>query len=84
MILVWSMKNPNFPEFIYNTESGVMCIDISPEHPFLVAVGFYDGNVAVFNLKEPKDVPSWVCPIHSKHTEPVWQVNTLESFQEED
>jgi len=30
---------------VYSTDAGVMSIDIHPEHPFLVAVGLYDGNV---------------------------------------
>ena len=30
--------------FIFQTESGVMCLDVHPEHPHLVAVGFYNGT----------------------------------------
>ncbi len=31
--------------YIFHTESGVMCLDVHPEHSNLVAVGFYDGKV---------------------------------------
>ena len=29
--------------YIYPVQSGVMCLDIHPEHSSLVAVGLYDG-----------------------------------------
>lgn len=50
------MKNPSYPEYTFPTESGVMCLDIHPEHPYLVAAGFYDGSVGVFNVTEGKSV----------------------------
>jgi dynein intermediate chain 1 len=33
--------------YIFHTESGVMCLDVHPEHSNLVAVGFYDGVVYI-------------------------------------
>ena len=57
MIMIYSLKNPSYPEFIYSTESGVMCLDIHPKHPHLLAVGFYDGSVGVFNVTERSSVP---------------------------
>lgn len=33
--------------YVYSTDAGVMSIDIHPEHPFLVVVGLYDGNVVL-------------------------------------
>ena len=69
------MKNPSFPEFIYPTESGVMCLDIHPEHPYLVAVGFYDGSVGVYNLTKQETKPLYQSTAKTgKHTDPVWQV----------
>ena len=75
LICVYSLKNPSFPEFTYETESGVMSLDFHPEHPYLIAVGFYDGAVAVYNLQEPTSNPSCISSAKSgKHTDPVWQV----------
>ncbi|XP_043933769.1 dynein axonemal intermediate chain 1 [Protopterus annectens] len=75
MLLLYTLKNPNFPEFIFNTESGIMCLDIHVDHPCFVVVGFYDGNVAVFNLKEKISQPAYKSTAKSgKHTDPVWQV----------
>lgn len=75
MILCYSMKNPSFPEYIYPTDSGVMCLDIHSEHPYLLAVGFYDGSVGVFNLTKGENKPLYQSTAKSgKHTDPVWQV----------
>ena len=75
MILFYSLKNPSYPEYIYSTESGVMCLDFHPEQPYLVCVGFYDGSVAVFNVVENKTGPIYQSTAKTgKHTDPVWQV----------
>ncbi|KAG7476534.1 hypothetical protein MATL_G00083930 [Megalops atlanticus] len=75
MLLFYSLKNSTFPEFIFPTLSGVMCLDIHEKLSHLVAVGFYDGCVAVYNLKEESPQPSYRSTAKSgKHTDPVWQV----------
>ncbi|XP_033108789.1 dynein intermediate chain 2, ciliary-like [Anneissia japonica] len=74
-LLLYTLKNPSYPDCIYDTESGVMCLDIHPEHPYLVAVGFYDGSVAVFNLTTTSSKPMFQSTAKSgKHTDPVWQI----------
>lgn len=75
MLLLYTMKNPSFPEYVFSSESGIMCLDIHNDHPYLVAVGFYDGNVAIYNLKKATSQPSYKSSAKSgKHTDPVWQV----------
>ncbi|XP_042660758.1 dynein axonemal intermediate chain 1 isoform X2 [Tyto alba] len=74
MLLLYTMKNPSFPEYVFSSESGIMCLDFHNDHPYLVAVGFYDGNVAIYNLKKATSQPSYKSSAKSgKHTEPVWQ-----------
>ncbi|XP_030048711.1 dynein axonemal intermediate chain 1 isoform X2 [Microcaecilia unicolor] len=74
MLLLYSMKNPSFPEFIFGTDSGIMCLDIHQEHPYILAVGFYDGNVAIYNLKKPSSHANYMSSSSAgKHTDPVWQ-----------
>ena len=42
---------------------------------FLVCVGFYDGNVAVYNILDKRNEPTFTSTAKSgKHTDPVWQV----------
>uniref|UniRef100_A0A8C3UWH5 Dynein axonemal intermediate chain 1 n=1 Tax=Catharus ustulatus TaxID=91951 RepID=A0A8C3UWH5_CATUS len=75
MLLVYTLKNPSFPEYSFSSESGIMCLDFHSDHPHLLAVGFYDGNVAIYNLKKASSQPSYKSSAKSgKHTEPVWQV----------
>ena len=76
MLLCYTLKNPSFPEYIYPTTSGVMCVDIHPEHPYLVAVGFYDGSVGVYNVTDNDSKPIYQSTAKTgKHTDPVWQVS---------
>ncbi|NP_001085877.1 dynein, axonemal, intermediate chain 1 L homeolog [Xenopus laevis] len=75
MVQFYSLKNPSFPEYVFSTDTGVMCLDIHREHPYLLAVGLYDGNVAVYNLKANTQLPAFISSAKSgKHTDPVWQV----------
>ncbi|XP_060617128.2 dynein axonemal intermediate chain 1 [Anolis sagrei] len=76
MLLLYTLKNPSFPEYIFNSESGIMCLDIHVDHPYLIVVGFYDGNVAIYNLKKPVgSQPGYKSSTKSgKHSDPVWQV----------
>lgn len=75
MLVFYSLKNPSFPEYIYRTASGVLCLDINEQFSYLVAVGFYDGCVAVYNLKKEGTEPVYKSSVRTgKHTGPVWQV----------
>ncbi|XP_010008637.1 PREDICTED: dynein intermediate chain 1, axonemal, partial [Nestor notabilis] len=74
MLLLYTMKNPSFPEYIFSSESGIMCLDFHDDYPYLMAVGFYDGNVAIYNLKTTSHPSYKSCAKSGKHTEPVWQV----------
>lgn len=75
MLLFYSLKNPSYPEHIYTTPSGIMCLDIHPVKTYLLCVGFYDGNVAVYNILTKDEEPAYLSTAKSgKHTDPVWQV----------
>uniref|UniRef100_A0A3Q1EEL9 Dynein axonemal intermediate chain 1 n=1 Tax=Acanthochromis polyacanthus TaxID=80966 RepID=A0A3Q1EEL9_9TELE len=75
MLLFYTYKNCSFPEYIYPTSSGVLCLDIHEQCTYLVAVGFYDGSVAVYNLKMEGKEPIYKSTAKTgKHTAPVWQV----------
>jgi hypothetical protein len=55
-----------------------MCLDIHPENAFLVAVGLYDGKVAVYDFREVKNPVFQSDARMGKHTDPVWQVHVWE------
>ncbi|CAF0999726.1 unnamed protein product [Rotaria magnacalcarata] len=75
MFLIYSLKNPSFPENIFYADTGVMSLDFHPNHPNLLCSGFYDGSVAVYNIAEENKRPKYQSTARNgKHTDPVWQV----------
>ena len=78
MVLMYTLKNPSYPEHIIETKSGVLCLDNHPEYPNLIAVGFYDGSVGVINVKDSENAMKYLSTAKTgKHTDPVWQVGKL-------
>ena len=74
-ICCFSLKNTSYPEYIFPTESGVLSLDFHPNHPSLLAVGCYDGNVAVFDIASTSSKPIFSSSILTgQHRDPVWQV----------
>ena len=81
MVCCFSLKNTSHPEYTFNTDSGVMCLDFHQHHQSLLAVGCYDGTVLVFDVRNKVNRPIYSSSIRTgKHTDPVWQVH----WQEED
>ena len=54
--------------------TGVMCLDFHPQHPNLLAVGFYDGSVSVFDVRRPTKPLYASTAATGKHTDPVWEI----------
>lgn len=71
MLLFYSLKNSTYPEYVFHTDCGVMCLDIHEHLSYLMAVGFDDGSVAVYNLKEDRPQPVYKSTSNSN---PVWKV----------
>lgn len=83
MICFYSLKNPGYPEYIFQAESGVLCLDIHPELHSLICVGFNDGSVGVYKLNQEKEGPLYLSTAYSnKNTDPVWQVKWLRSDEQ--
>lgn len=77
MLTMYTLKNPSSPEYVCETESGVMCLDFHPEHPNFIAAGFYDGSVGVYSVVTPANKIELMYQSTAKtgkHTDPVWQV----------
>lgn len=76
MICCYTLKNTSYPEYIYTTDSGVLCLDFHPQHPSLLAIGCYDGNVAVFDVSKNMTQPLYSSSVLTgHHSDPVWQVS---------
>ncbi|KAJ1553941.1 cytoplasmic dynein with WD40 domain, partial [Nowakowskiella sp. JEL0078] len=74
MIACFTLKNPSHPEYLFVTETGVMCLDFHPQRPFMIAAGLYDGNVVVYNIAKKSETPIYKSHKTGKHTDPVWQI----------
>ncbi|TDG50683.1 hypothetical protein AWZ03_002987 [Drosophila navojoa] len=74
-LCLFTVKNPAYPDYIIQTDCGVMCCDIHPNYPFLVVLGLYDGNVCVYDLRDGCKAPMYVSRgVKCKHAECVWQI----------
>ncbi|CAH8605395.1 unnamed protein product [Dicrocoelium dendriticum] len=75
LICFYTLKNPEYPEYIFETESGVLSLDLHPDLPHMLCVGFYDGAVGVYNINQRKSGPLYLSTAKTgKHTDPVWEV----------
>uniref|UniRef100_A0A2K6KWU5 Dynein axonemal intermediate chain 4 n=1 Tax=Rhinopithecus bieti TaxID=61621 RepID=A0A2K6KWU5_RHIBE len=75
----WSIKNPMWPERIYQSPYGVTAVDFSIGAPNLLAVGYHNGTIAIYNVRSNSNVPvldSSESP--QKHLGPVWQLQWIE------
>ena len=74
-MVLFSLKNPTYPEYVCNAPGEVMCVDIHPKHPHIIVVGLVRGNVAVYNLQSKENNPSHISTNRNgKHKDIVWKV----------
>jgi WD40 repeat protein len=57
LVCCWSLKNPEFPERFYRTEAGITSLAFSQKHSNLLAVGMFDGNILVFDVRNNNTAP---------------------------
>ncbi|XP_048581208.1 dynein axonemal intermediate chain 4-like isoform X2 [Nematostella vectensis] len=78
----WSIKNPEYPERVFHLNTGVTALDFSGAHPNLLAVGLYDGTIAIYNIRCTDDSPALDSSESvGKHTSPVWQLQWVDREQ---
>ena len=64
---------------MFHSEVGVTAMDFSLTNPNLLAVGLYDGTIAVYNVKVSDSDPvldTFEC--NQRHTAPVWQLKWIQ------
>ena len=75
LVLCWSLKNPRWPCKIIRTKHSVTSLDFSSEFAHLLAVGSYNGGVAIYDVREEGDRPVLeAAHATGKHSEPVWGI----------
>jgi len=76
-LCVFSLKSTAYPEKVIWCESGVMAMAFHPEEQYssLLAVGHYDGSVAVYDVRRRDDSPIYSSESpETHHADPVWAV----------
>lgn len=51
-IMFWTLKNPSYPEKIIEYPSRITSCKFSEINPSLIAVGTYDGIVAIYDVRK--------------------------------
>ena len=51
MIAIWTLKNPNYPEQFIKTEKPALSVKFSKLNPHLLACGFMDGNLSIYDTR---------------------------------
>ncbi|NWW43065.1 WDR78 protein, partial [Pedionomus torquatus] len=75
----WSLKNPTWPERIFQCKHSVTALDFSLASPNLLAVGMYNGSVAIYDVRSRNDAALLdSSESTNKHTGPVWQLRWVE------
>jgi WD40 repeat protein len=80
LVLFWSLRNPEYPEKVLRTSAPVTSLDFSKLSPMLLAVGLYNGDINVYDVK--REGKEWSIPVESStsmnmgtgHTDAVWHV----------
>ncbi|NXJ72081.1 WDR78 protein, partial [Rostratula benghalensis] len=75
----WSLKNPMWPERVFQCEHGVTALDFSVGRPNLLAVGMYNGSVAIYDVRSRNHAALLdSSESTNKPTGPVWQLRWVE------
>uniref|UniRef100_A0A3B3TZ99 Dynein axonemal intermediate chain 4 n=1 Tax=Poecilia latipinna TaxID=48699 RepID=A0A3B3TZ99_9TELE len=73
LICCWSLKNLVWSERVFSCHSSVTCLEFSSSNPSHLAIGMYDGSVAIYNVQVGDDT---ACIANSRdcakrHTQPL-------------
>mmetsp|Transcript_5976 Transcript_5976/g.13861 ORF Transcript_5976/g.13861 Transcript_5976/m.13861 type:complete len:746 (-) Transcript_5976:24-2261(-) len=83
LVLFWSLKNPEYPMKVYRTECSVTSLAFADKSVNLLAVGLYDGTVAVYDVRKPEDKPVLESSYTGgKHSDCVWEVRWVDKGSE--
>ncbi|XP_009070087.1 PREDICTED: WD repeat-containing protein 78, partial [Acanthisitta chloris] len=75
----WSLKNPMWPERIFQCEHGVTALDFSKASPYLLAVGMSNGSVSIYDVRSQNDIAMLDSSASlNRHISPIWQLRWVE------
>ncbi len=83
-VAVFSLKNSKYPEIVIPTKSTVCCLDWHPKKSALLALGFYDGNVGVLDIRNSKSRELIYRSSSRKHFDPIWEIQWQQQSSDDD
>jgi hypothetical protein len=79
LILCWSAKNPEWPDRVYTSSSSVTAVDFSKLNPGLLAAGYADGRIVIYDVRQASTIPVLDdSEGNGKHRDPVWELKWVE------
>ena len=79
LLLIWSLRNPAYPEKIYRLPDPVISVAFSKRFPSVVAAGTESGVIYLFDLKKEETTPVMdTITSPSRHRESVWQLEWVD------
>ena len=79
LVAFWTLKNPNFPEKMIQTENSVTALAFSTLTPNLLAIGDSAGGILIFDCQNDDNVPiAESREIDEKHTDVIWEVRWVQ------
>nr|XP_045610725.1 dynein intermediate chain 2, ciliary-like [Procambarus clarkii] len=85
MLCLFTLKNPASPERVFHAPCGVLSLHFHPKHGSMVAAGWSDGTVVMYDVRSPTApviIPSTT--MTGKHLLPVTQVVWVDTEPGED
>ncbi|XP_063868428.1 dynein axonemal intermediate chain 1-like [Scylla paramamosain] len=85
MLCLYTLKNPSTPERVFRAPCGVTCVSFHPQYGSVLAAGWADGTVVVYEARPPGQPGVLAsCTGSGKHLLPVSQVQWVSTDPGED
>jgi len=85
LVAFWSLKNPDYPLWHFSTSCGVTALDFSTKNGNILAIGLYDGTVAIYDVMTRQQNAAMESTHSSgKHSDPVWKMRWIEQVPDMD
>ncbi|XP_069987018.1 dynein intermediate chain 2, ciliary [Penaeus vannamei] len=84
MLCIYTLKNPSTPERVLRAPCGVTCVHFHPKHGSVVAAGWADGTVVVYDTRAVSPLMISSSALGGKHLLPVSQVRWVYTEPGED
>jgi len=85
LVCLWSLKNPMWPQIVIPSASGATCLDWSNRYPNMLAVGYYDGSIVVYDVSGEDGAKALLdsAQLPAKHTDAVWGIKWIDKGTEQ-